>query len=183
MMRIVTCVPMCLVAGVVGIAVAAIPNARPGLWETVSTLTFDAGLPANLQGAAKIPPEQRAKMQQDLTPGGGKPVTTSDRACMSSDMLDRWDAFANDGGSADCRRTLVERTAQRVRFTVVCGGGKSTGEGEFSAGGSDRVIGKITMQTRSDRGDSKISVQSESRWLGADCGALKPGQRQTLGTR
>jgi Protein of unknown function (DUF3617) len=130
-----------------------------------------------------MPPDQRAKMQETLTPGGGKPVTTSDRACLSQEMLDRWDAFANDGSSADCRRTLVERNAQRVRFTVVCASRKSTGEGEFSAGGADRVIGKMTMQTRSDRGDSKISVQSESRWLGADCGALKPGQRQTLGRR
>jgi hypothetical protein len=172
-----------VMSGTVGAALAAMPNAKPGLWETVSTANFEAGLPSSVPGADKLPPDQRAKMQQALTPGGGKPVTTSDRACMSAEMLDLWDGFARDGASADCRRTVVERTPQRVRFTMVCGGGKSSGEGDFMAAGADRVIGKMTMLVRSDHGDSKVNVQLESRWIGTDCGALEPGQRQSLGSR
>ncbi len=62
-------------------------------------------------------------------------------------------------------------------------GGGVVGEGEFAAGGTDRVIAKLSMQVRSERGDNRVSVQSESRWVGVDCGALKPGQRQKLGSR
>ena len=182
-MRIALLVLTCVAGVATGTANAAMPNAKPGLWETVSTVSFEAGLPANVPGGARLPPEERAKMQQAMAPGGGRPVTTSDRACMTAEMLDQWDGFANGGGSADCRRTLVERTAQRVRYTMVCGGGKSVGEGDFTAAGADRVIGKMTMQVRSDRGDSKVSVQSESRWVGPDCGGLKPGQRQNYGSR
>jgi hypothetical protein len=180
-MRIARLTLACLACAAAGGAVAAMPNAKPGLWETVSTATIEAGLPANMPGVEKMSSEQRARMQQSMAPGGGKPVTTSDRACMTAEMLDLWDGFAKDGGSTDCRRTLVERTPQHVRFTMVCGGGKSTGEGDFIAAGADRVIGKLTMLTRSERGDSKVNVQVESRWVGADCGSVKPGARQALG--
>ena len=169
--------------GAVGTASAAMPNAKPGLWETVSTARFEAGVPNNVPGEGKLPPDQRATMQQSLAPGGGRPMTTTDRACMTAEMLDLWDGFARDGGSGDCRRTLVERTAQRVRFTLVCGAGKSTGEADYAAAGSDRVIGKMTMLVRGERGESKVDVQMESRWVGADCGGLKPGQRESLGSR
>jgi hypothetical protein len=179
-MRIALLVLLSVAGGVAGNALAAMPNAKPGLWETVSTAVFGAGLPANFPGAAKMPPDQRAKVEQSLAPGNGKPITISDRACMTASMLEQWDAFASSN-SSDCQRRVVEKTAQRVRYTMVCGGGKTVGEGDFTAAGSDRVIGKSTMLVRSDRGDSRLDVQSESRWVGADCGTLKPGERQVQG--
>ncbi len=177
-------VTMSCLVGVVGTSSAAMPNAKAGLWESASTTVLEVGLPANVPNAAKLPPEERAKLERALAPGGGKPVTTSERMCMSKETLDPWDSYGTgQGAAADCKRTVLQQTPQRVKMALVCSGGKSTGEAEFTAVGTDRVVGKITMLNKNERGDSKLNVQMESRWVSADCGSLKPGQRETLGSR
>jgi hypothetical protein len=75
---------------------------------------------------------------------------------------------------------LRRQTAQHVRLALVCSGGKSTGEMDFTASGTDRVIGKMTLLMRSDRGDNKLNMELNSRWVSSDCGGLKPGERQQL---
>ncbi|MEO8740069.1 MAG: DUF3617 family protein [Casimicrobiaceae bacterium] len=160
------------------------PNARAGLWENASTTVVEVGLPPNVPNAAKLPPAERARIERSLAPWGGRPVTTNERVCMSADTLDPWDTYGTGkGAAADCKRTVLQQTPQRVKMSLVCAGGRSTGDADFTAVGSDRVVGKITMLTKSERGDSKLNVQMESRWVGADCGSLKPGQRETLGAR
>jgi len=183
-MRFVSLVSCCCLAGVADAAFAAMPNARPGLWESASTTVVEVGLPPNVPHAAKMPPDERAKLERSLAPWGGKPVTTNERVCMSADTLDPWDAYGSGKGTAtDCKRTVVTQTPQHVKMALVCGGGTSTGDADFTAVGADRVVGKITMLMKSERGDSKLNVQMESRWIGADCGSLKPGERQAVGAR
>ena len=166
-----------LTAGLCAAAAAAIPNARPGLWETSSTLTVEVGLPAKAQ-ASRMTPAERTRMQQSLSPAAGKPVTSRDRMCMSADMLERWEAFASST-SAGCQRRIVERNAQHLQFSMTCGAG-SSGMADFTAAGPDRLIGKISMNQRTGDTDSKTDIQMESRWISNDCGGLKPGQRQSL---
>jgi hypothetical protein len=155
-------------------AFAAMPNARPGLWETSSTLTLESPPPGIDQ--AKLSPKERERMAQ-AQPNAGKPVTTRDRVCMTADMLDRWEGFAV-GGTGSCQRRVLERTPTRIRFTMACA--QSAGEGEFSAVGSDRVVGNARLTMRNSKGDAKADVKLESRWISADCGGLKPGERQLM---
>ena len=170
-----------LLIGIAGVAFAAMPNAKPGLWESTSTAVFEAGLPPNLPNAAKMSDQEKAKMQQSLSPTGGKPITTVARECMTPEMMEKWDAFTKGQADASsCRRTVIEQTAQHVRVGLVCGGGKSTGEMDFTAAGTDRVVGKMTLLMRSDRGDTKLNMEMNSRWVSSDCGGLKPGERQQL---
>lgn len=171
-----------LLLGFAGIVAAAMPNAKVGLWESTTTTVIEAGLPANFPDAARMPPEQRAKIQRSLSPTGGKPTTLTERMCVSPEMLERWDGLAKAGSdSSDCRRTVMEQTAQHVRLALVCGGGKSTGEMEFNATGSDRVAAKLTLLVRGDRSDSKVNLEMHSRFLGTECGGLKPGERMRVG--
>ena len=46
--------------------------------------------------------------------------------------------------------------------------------------GTDRVVGKMTLLMRTDRGDSRLNMEMNSRWVSSDRGGLKPGQRQQL---
>ena len=180
-MRLASLASVSVLIGFAGTVSAAMPNAKPGLWESSSTTVIEAGLPPNLPNAAKMPDQEKAKLQQSLSPLGGKPITTVARECMSPEMLEKWDAFTKgQADSSSCRRTVIEQTAQRVRLGLVCSGGKSTGEMDFTASGTDRVIGKLTLLMRSDRGDNKLSMEMNSRWLSSDCGGLKPGERQQL---
>ena len=167
--------------GFAGLAAAAMPNAKPGLWESVTTTIVEQGLPPSLPGLAKMPFEERKRLEQSMSPRGGKPNTTSSRQCVTPEMMERWDAFASGGSESSCRRTVIDQSAQRVRLNLVCGDGRSTGEAEFSAAGPDRVMGKMMMSTKTDRGETKLDMQVEARWISADCGALKPGERMRLG--
>jgi hypothetical protein len=47
---------------------------------------------------------------------------------------------------------------------------------DFTAAGTDRVIGKMTLLIRTDRGDNKLNMEMNSRWMSSDCGGLKPGE-------
>jgi len=182
-MRLLSLMTLSGLIGFAGTVCAAMPNARAGLWENASTTIVEVGLPPNVP-TAKLSPEERAKIERGLAPWGGKPVTTSERMCMSAETLDVWDRYGTGtGAAADCKRTVLQQTPQRLKMALVCGGGTSTGDADFTAVGTDRVVGKITMLTKSERGDSKLNVQMESRWVGADCGSLKPGQRETIGGR
>ena len=162
-------------------AAAAMPNAKPGLWESITTTIIEQGPPPNLPGLAKMPPEERQKLQKSLSPQSAKPTTSSMRQCVTQEMIERWDTFATGGSDANCRRTVVDQSSQRIRTTMVCGDGRSTGEAEFSAAGPDRIIGKMTMRTKTDRGETKLDLQVEARWISSDCGALKPGERTRAG--
>jgi hypothetical protein len=175
--RFVTAIVPVLLAG---LAAAAMPNAKPGLWESVTTTTMEQGLPPDMAGLAKMPAEQRRKLEQAMSSKGAKPTTTSARQCVTPEMIERGDAFAS-GGDSSCRRTVIDQSPQRVRLTLVCGDGRSTGEAEFTAAGPDHVTGKITMQTRTDRADIKLDMRVEARRISADCGALKPGERTRVG--
>lgn len=159
------------------VAGAAMPNAKPGLWETSSTIVMETAPPSSGRDS-KMTADERVKMQRSLSPNGGKPVISSDRMCMTADMLERWDAFASTS-SAGCQRNVVERTAQRVQFRMACSGG-STGTAEFSASGPDRIVGKMNMLMRNGSTASKVDIVLESRWISADCGGLRPGQRQVM---
>ena len=167
--------------GLAGLAAAAMPNSKPGLWESVTTTTIEQGLPPNMPGLAKMPAEERQRLQQSMSPRGGKPTTYSARQCVTPEMIQRGDAFSSAGDGSSCRRTVVDQSAQRVKLNLVCGDGRSTGEAEFRAAGPDRVIGKILMHNKTDRGDATLDVQIEARWISADCGALKPGERTRMG--
>jgi len=170
-------VSIVLAAGLCNTAAAAIPNARPGLWETSSTLTIEVGLPSRMD-ASRMSPAERTRMQQSLSPGAGKPMTSRDRMCMTADMLERWEAFASST-SAGCQRKIVDRNAQHLQFSMTCAGG-SSGTADFTAAGPDRLIGKISMNQKAGDTASKTDIQLESRWISNDCGGLKPGQRQSL---
>jgi hypothetical protein len=180
-MRLVWLAPVSMLVGIAGAASAAMPNAKPGLWESTSTAVMEAGIPPNLPNAARMSDQDKAKMQQSLSPMGGRPMTTVARECTSPEMMAKWDAFTRgQADTSNCRRTVMELTAQHVRIGLVCDGGKATGEMDFTAAGTDRVVGKMTLLMRSDRGDSKLNMEMNSRWVSSDCGGLKPGERQQL---
>jgi len=170
-----------MLLGLAGIAAATMPNAKPGLWESITTTTIEQGLPPNMPGLAKMPAEQREKLQRSMSPQGGKPTVNSVRQCVTPEMIERWDAFASGGSDSSCRRTVIDRSAQRVRLNLVCSDGKSTGEAEFSTAGPDRVVGKMKMLTRTDRGETKLDLRVEARWISSECGALKPGETVRMG--
>jgi hypothetical protein len=154
---------------------------RPGLWENSVTMKSSGG---QVEGAmarmqeqlASMPPEQRAQVEAMMARQGmgmapGKPNTA--RSCISPEMAAR-DEF--HPGDSRCKSTGHSRSGNTVRFKFSCQGegGGGEGEGEFTLISDKETKGKMSVTTQRQGQTMRMDMESTSRWLGADCGALKP---------
>ena len=126
---------------------------------------------------SKLPPEQRARIEQMLsTRSASTPTTSVARYCVTPESAQTWETFVRDDREeAGCQRTVQDATSRSLKMSIVCAGGKQTGTLEFSAAGPDRVTGTVVLVRQEEHGERKVRVDMDSRWLGADCGAVKPG--------
>ena len=63
-------------------------NAKPGAWElNFTTLTTGMLIPPDV--LAKMPPEQRAKIEQSMQARSGKPRTHASKTCVTQEDLDQ----------------------------------------------------------------------------------------------
>ena len=85
-MRIALLVTMACAIGIAGTASAAMPNARAGLWENASTTVVEVGLPPNAPNAAKLPPEERARIERSLPEEAVAGSQRNDAAVSASTM-------------------------------------------------------------------------------------------------
>ena len=162
--------------GFAGAAVCAAPDVKPGLWERTVTRQMDGPAASPVADLSKLPPEQRARIEQMLlTRSTTTPSTSIARYCVTPESAQKWETFARDEHEeASCRRTVQDATPRSLKMSIVCAGGKETGTLEFAAAGPDRVTGTVVLVRQEERGERKIRVDMDSRWLGADCGGVKP---------
>jgi len=59
-------------------------------------------------------------------------------------------------------------------------GGQQQGTLALTAVDANRIQGTISWVRREAGGERKTTVQVDSRWLSADCGAVKPGAPQQV---
>ena len=171
-----------------GIAVFAAGSAhaqkiRPGLWEnTVSMKSgggqMDAAMARMRDELARMPPEQRAQVEammarQGLGMAAGQPNTL--RSCVSPEMAAR---DMMDTGDGRCKSTGHSRTGNVVRFKFACQGEGNQpggeGEGEFTLISDTENKGKVSITTSRQGQPLRMDIESASRWVAADCGAIKP---------
>jgi hypothetical protein len=154
----------------------------PGLWENSFTTSGMGGdtersLADAQKKMAAMPPEQRkmieammAKQGVSLGGGAGKPTTV--KTCVTPEMAAR-DAVAMQDGR--CKVTQQSRSASSVKFKFECGGeAPSKGEGEYSFSGDKSYSGKTTIDRVVGGKPDRMEITNSGKWLGADCGAIKP---------
>lgn len=146
---------------------------KPGLWERTVTMQMP-GAPAmpDLPDLSQLPPEQRAQIEQGMRAMSGKPTIT--RECVTPEMLKRWEDFSKGDSDASCTRSVREHTPQRVAMSLSCDDGRTTGTMDFAAPTPERLTGNVTMLSRRDGAEHTMKMQLSLRWLGADCGDVKP---------
>ena len=171
-----------LLAYVVLLPVAAqqkpVPPVKPGLWESrTSALDADGHEVAPPEQAAlsNMPPEARAKMAEAMKARGVSmpDANGATKVCLTKEMFESgmWQQMASQAG---CTVNYSTLSAKTWKWHSSCTAFKSESDGEavFSSPESYRiklttamtVMGKPTTSTRI----------VESKWLGADCGEVKP---------
>lgn len=152
---------------------------RPGLWETTVNMGGEMGaqMARMQQQMANLPPAQRAQIEammasQGVGVGVGKPNTV--RSCITPEMAAR-DQF--NPGDRNCRSMSHTRSGNTVRFRFACDGergGTAEGEGEFTIVSDAETRGKMFVNATRQGQTMRMDMQSTSKWLGADCGTVKP---------
>jgi hypothetical protein len=160
---------------------AAAQTMKPGLWEITSQMQGGGGEMAGAMAKAQkemanMPPEQR-KMIQDMmakqgvqmAPGGGSDMRI--KVCLTQEMVARNEVATSKG---DCTNSYSQRSGNAMTFSFVCTKPPSRGDGTITFSGSDAYNVQMTNTTVVKGKSEKIDMQSNGRWLGQDCGNIKP---------
>ena len=147
-------------------------NVKTGAWEmTTTTMSTGNFVPPDV--LARMPPEQRAKMEQALQAHLGKPMTRVDKYCVTKEDLDQ-DRLFKSGNESQCTRKIVTKSATRVVLEQTCGAPRaSTATVTVEARTPESVTTAVDVVQAG--GGGKIHIEARGRWLGASCLGIKEG--------
>ena len=156
-------------------------NLQPGLWELTSTMHSGSGQMEKAMAEAQkqmaaLPPEQRKMMQdmmakQGVTLGAGGPGSMVAKVCMTAEMLARNEIVTQEG---DCRSQHAPRVGNTMTFSFSCTRPPSSGEGEVTFVSPQAYRSRMNVKTSTGGRTEPFTMQSQGRWLSADCGSIKP---------
>lgn len=150
------------------------PPIKPGLWQITSTRQVDGQKAPELGEHLKnMPPEARKRMEANMKLHGvdmsGSPGSM--KMCMTRESLDqgRW-----QGEQTNCKTDFSSRTASSWKWRSTCTQPPSESEGEASFAGSESYTVKSTTRMTLQGQTRVTNMTMSAKWLGADCGDLKP---------
>jgi hypothetical protein len=157
-------------------------DAKLGLWETTTT-TETAGMPAMPQmppippeTLARMPPEQRAKLEALRKGGLGAPRTHNSRSCVTREVLERGFALdQNERGTENCTNKVVSSSSARQEIQVECTNKqmKSVGDIVVNRIDSGHIQGQMLTKISGET-SMNMKMTFDSKWISSDCGDVKP---------
>lgn len=167
------------------LAIAAPSSAqtmKAGLWEVNTKMKSADGemekAMAEMQSAmAEMPADQRKIMEdmmakQGVKLGTGTGGAINTKVCMSKEMVERNSLPIKNSGDCTEKRSPLVNGKMKASFS--CKNPPSSGEAEFKFNGDTSFEMKMHSTTTMEGKNEKMSMESVGRWLGADCGSIKP---------
>ncbi len=151
---------------------AQTPPIKPGLWEVKSEGSADGQKTAPpADRLASLPPAVRAQVEASMKQKGvAMGAGGVSRICFTRESMDpaRW------GNAANCKTDYGARSNSSWKWHSVCTQPEMTIDGEalFANPENYTVNSTTTMKLRGETKTSQRTVRA--RWIGADCGDLKP---------
>ncbi len=167
-----------LAAGAFVLPAVAQTALKPGLWELTLKTQSASGQMEQAQAQmrqqlAGMPPEQRKQIEEMMAKQGVKIGTgggNTMQMCMTKDMVERNQMPMN----SDCRTTSQSRSGNTLKMAFACTNPPSSGEGEYTMIGSDAYKSRAVIKAVVDGKPDTMTVEGAGKWLGADCGSVKP---------
>ncbi len=165
----------------IGLAVPALaaelPNVKLGLWEMTWSAQTNGKMP-NVD-LSKVPAAQQAmaqSMMKNAMAQMGKPH--SFKTCIGEEQLKKGVSF-DYNKDPSCTTTVLKSSSSELQAKQVCTGKHPrTVSFDYKAATPESVSGsaQVDMTGDSEAGGMAVASKMSGKWLGADCGSLKPGQ-------
>lgn len=156
---------------------------KPGLWEFKQTPQLDPARQAQMAQAQKamdgMPPEQRKMVEQMMAQRGvnvnmaGGVITV--KACITQEQAERNLAPVMQQGN--CSQDS-KRSGNVIQTHFVCTNPASEGDATITLRGDEGFTNDVTIRQQRQGKTETTKVNGEGRWLGADCGDVKPMKSQ-----
>jgi hypothetical protein len=172
-------------AGLGPLSVAALAADRaaikPGLWEFTHQSEVNGRPPIPDDLLAKMPPEARARMEAARQgrggPGPGAGAGRTTRQCITDRDLDR--GFRADDERQHCTHKIRSQTRTSMEVAIECAdigehGGSGHGTFKWTAPSPEAMAGTVDMTMTQGAETMTTHIKITGRWLGADCGDVKP---------
>ena len=154
---------------------------KPGLWEISSKMQSGSGetekaMAQLQQQLASMPPDRRKMMeeamaQRGMKMGAGSGGGMNVQMCMTREMVER-NEFPSQKG--DCKTTQQSRSGNTMKMAFACTTPPSSGEGQITFNSPESYTSKMSMNSTVQGKPEKMNMESAGKWLGADCGSVKP---------
>jgi hypothetical protein len=175
--------PLFLPACALALALAAQPalaqQFKPGLWETNNKIGAGGGklqeaMAMVQQQMATMDPEQRKKIEGMMARQGV--VVSNDgviaKMCITPEMAARQQLPIQQHGNCSYQHAPV--VGNSMKFSFSCTNPQANGEGSATFTGPTAYTSTMRVTTNATGASETVSVESAGRWLGAECGAVKP---------
>ena len=152
---------------------------KPGLWEIRQQVEMSPDQQAKMAQAQKalanMPPEQKAMMESMMAKQGvamniGSGGITI-KSCLSKEQAERNTPPVTDAKS-HCTHD-VKRSGNVIRTHFSCADPAAEGESEVTLT-NDGFTSKTRITHQRNGKSETISMTGDARWMGSDCGGLKP---------
>lgn len=149
---------------------------KPGQWETRMTTDMNGPPPISPELLAKLPPEQRAKLEQRTSALGSRTMTR--KGCLTKEKLDKPTLFGNEQRS--CTYAIKTSTSRTQEISVECANEKmkSNGTVHIEALDSENVKASVHMTMSFGEKTSEINSSWTSKWIGPACAATSGGDNK-----
>jgi hypothetical protein len=143
-------------------------DVKPGLWE-VTTLSERSGAPPIPADAlAKMPPEQRARIEAQIK-SMSSPSTTTKQSCFTNEDVAK--GFSAYNVEKSCKQTILSSSGNHMEIKWECEGQqKNSGVMKIDAPDSSHVNSRIDIVM----GTMSMKISTTGKYLGAACGNVKP---------
>lgn len=161
---------------------AGAQNVKPGLWEVNNKMTtasgqLEKGMAEMQKQMANMPPEQRKMMEdmmskQGVSVGAGAGGAVVAKMCLTKEMIAQNQMPIQQHG--DCTSTRGAMVGKTMKMSFTCTKPPSTGEGEITYTSDTSYSMKMKVNSSASGKPETMNVDATGRWLGADCGNIKP---------
>lgn len=173
MKRVSLCCAAALFSTSIAVLLAQAPalDVKMGLWEVTNVSTIGGQMPT--MDLSKLPPEQRARMEEAMKSVMGTHTNTT-KTCMTKEKFEKSNFMTGDERQ-NCVQKITTNTRTTLEGAVTCTGQQAmAGQMHIDAISPTEIKGTVKATSSDARGGAmSIAMTLAGKWLGADCGNVK----------